>query len=277
MTPNVVGGAGGNLAGVQKIFAMVEGAGDVFINNSLKWKIVRAFVCSQYKRSFRYAKKVFFLNEDDKAEFLARKLVQPAQCEIIHGIGVDLERFAYTPIVNDRTFLMVARMLKTKGVLEYCETARRVREKYPDAVFNYLGAEGTVKVSDIQDYIDDGSIRYLGTTNDVRPYYRDCSVNVLPSYREGLGLVNAEAGAIGRPSITCNVIGTRDTVKDGYNGFLVESHSVQALYEKVVWLLENPTEISIMGKNARAFSENKFDAKAINEYLLTVIRSDYGV
>lgn len=114
-------------------------------------------------------------------------------------------------------------MLKTKGVMEYCECARIVKQKYPDAVFNYLGSEGTVKIADIQEYIDDGSINYLGKTKDVRPYLEDCSVFVLPScYREGVPMSIMEAESVGRAIITYDNIGCRETVIDGYNGFLID-------------------------------------------------------
>ena len=271
LKPNTFGVLAAKKAGVKNIYSMVEGAGDVFINNTLKWKLVRFVVCRLYKKAFRNVRKVFFLNEDDKQEFIERKLVQSEQCEIIHGIGVDLERFSYRPIKNRRTFLMVARMLKTKGIYEYCECARLVRKQYPDAVFKYLGAEGNVKVADIQEYIDDGSVRYLGTTNDVRPYFEECFVEVLPSYREGLGLVNVEAGAIGRASITCNTIGTKDTVKDGYNGFLVEVGDSKGLAEKAIWCIEHPEEAEQMGRNSRTLAEEYFDQEKINEKIISIL------
>jgi len=194
----------------------VEGAGDVFIYNTIKWRFIRFMVCKLYKNSFKRVKKVFFLNNEDKTEFLSRKILKKEQCEIVHGIGVNLEYFAYKPIKTDRTFLMVARMLKTKGVYEYCKCARTVKQKYPDAVFNYLGAEGTVKLSDIQEYIDDGSINYLGTTKDVRPYLEECTAFVLPSYREGMSMSIMEAAATGRAVLATDTVGCRDSIINEY-------------------------------------------------------------
>lgn len=269
--PNTFGVLAAKKAGVKKIFSMVEGAGDVFINDGLKWKIIRKGVCHLYKKAFRNSQKVFFLNKDDKAEFLRRKLVCETQCEIVHGIGVDLEKFADKPLKNHRTFLMVARMLKTKGVFEYCECARIVRRKYPDAVFNYLGAEGTVKLDDIREYIDDGSIVYLGTTDDVRPYYEDCAAYVLPSYREGMPMSVMEAEAVGRAIIATDVNGCRDTVKIGYNGFLVPRGDANALSEKIVYCIEHPEETELFGANSRKFAEENFDQKKINEVLTEII------
>lgn len=272
LKPNLFGVLGAKKAGVKNIYSMVEGAGDVFINSGLKWKIIRAFVCKYYKKAFKNSKIVFFLNEDDKNEFISRGLVKESQCEIIHGIGVDLEKFSYKPIKNHATFLMVARMLKTKGVYEYCECARLVKQKYPNAIFNYIGGEGTVKISDIQQYIDDGSINYLGVKNDLSGNYEDCCVNILPSYREGFGLVIAEAGAIGRMSIAFDVQGTRDAVLDGYSGVLVKEKNIESLANAAIWCIENPQKVEEMGRNARKYAEENFDQKKINAFIYEKIK-----
>lgn len=274
LKPNIYGVQGAKKAGITNVYSMVEGAGDVFINDGLKWKIIRKFVCYGYKKAFKTSKKVFFLNNDDKAEFIARGLVGEEKCEIVHGIGVDLERFAHKPVKNYTTFLMIARLLKTKGVIEYCEAARAVKKIHPEAIFNLVGPEGTLKQADIQEYIDDGSINYLGPTKDVRPRIEESSIHVLPSYREGLGLVNAEAGAVGRAIITGNTNGTRDTVEDGYNGFLVPIKNSQAIAEKMIYFLENPSEIDRMGKNARAFAEANFDHNRINKKICEIIGAE---
>lgn len=271
LKPNIYGVQGAKKAGIKNIYSMVEGAGDAFINNGLKWKLIRKFVCHGYKKSFKTSKKVFFLNSDDKADFVNRGLVSEDKCELIHGIGVDLERFAPKPIKNHNTFLMIARLLKTKGVIEYCEAARIVKQKYPNAVFNLVGPEGTLKQTDIQQYIDDGSVNYLGATTDVRPYIEESSVYVLPSYREGFSVSIMEAQAVGRAVITGDTNGTRDSVVDGYNGFLVPIKNSEALAEKMIYFLENPQSIEIMGANARKYAEENFDQNVINEKICEVI------
>lgn len=271
LKPNTFGVLAAKKAGIKNVYSMVEGAGDVFINNGLKWKIIRKVVCVLYKKAFRNSKKVFFLNNDDKTEFIQRKLVKPEQCEVVHGIGIDLEKFAYKTIKNHKTFLMVARMLKTKGVYEYCKCARIVKQKYPDAVFNYLGAEGTVTLADIKEYIDDGSINYLGTTNDVRPYLEESLLLLLSSYREGLPMSIMEAESVGRGIITSNGVGCRDTVVDGYNGFIVARGDYMLMAEKVIWCIEHPTEAEQLGLNARHFAEENFNQKEINRSIVNLI------
>lgn len=272
LKPNTFGVMAAKKANVKKIFSMVEGAGDVFIKNTLKWKVIRSVVCLLYKRAFIYSNKVFFLNNDDKQEFVERKLVKEEQGVVIHGIGVDLEKFAFKPMKNQKTFLMIARMLRTKGVLEYCQTARIVKEKYPDAIFNYLGAEGDLKLADIQEYIADGSVNYLGTAKDVRPYIEDCTaLLLLSSYREGLPMSIMEAQSVGRAIITSNNVGCRDTVIDGVNGFLVEQRDYKTMAEKCIWVIKNPEKVEEMGKNARAFAEENFNQEKTNRALFGII------
>lgn len=271
LKPNIFGVLGAKKAGVSDIYSMVEGAGDAFVNNDLKWKIIRFVMCRLYKKSFKFVKKVFFLNNDDKSEFVRRKLVKESQCEIVHGIGVDLERFAYKPIKNYKSFLMIARLVKAKGVFEYCKCARIVKKKYPEAEFNYLGAEHSLKVSDIQEYIDDGSINYLGETADVRPYLENATLLVLPSYREGMPMSVMEAESVGRAVIVSDCIGCRDTVVNGYNGFLVPVGDYEQMVEKVIWCIEHPAEMEQMGKNALVFAEEHFNQKRINERIVEVI------
>lgn len=273
LKPNAFGVPAAKKAGVKKIFSMVEGLGDVYIHNSLKWKAIRVFVSSLYRKAFRLSDTVFFLNQDDRDEFVNRGLVAKEKCDIIHGIGVDLDYFTYQPIPKDQpiSFLMIARLLPSKGVMEYCEAAKIVKARYPDTKISLLGPEASLTKEDLKEYIEGETVDYLGATSDVRPYLAVSSVHVLPSYREGLGLVNVEAAAIGRASITGDAAGTRDTVQDGYNGFLVPIKNSEALAEKMLYFIEHPDEAVRMGDNARRFAEELFDEKKINAYLAEAI------
>lgn len=270
LKPNTFGVFAARGAGITNIFSMVEGVGDVFVKDTLPWKVIRAVVCLLYRMAFRLSKKVFFLNKEDKAEFLERKLIAEEKGIVIPGIGVDLEKFSHKPIKGYRTFLMVARLHKEKGVYEYCECARRVKKQYPDVSFQFLGPEREIKVADIQEYIDDGSIQYLGTVHDVRPYLEDCAAMVLPSYREGMPMSIMEAEAVGRVILTTDNIGCRDTVINGYNGFIIPHRDVDTLVEKSIYLIEHPEEVTRMGANSRRFAEERFDQKVINQKILEI-------
>lgn len=276
LKPNIFGVLSGHKNNVKSIHAMVEGLGDVYTKTGLKWASLRFVVNILYRVSFKKATGVFFLNNEDKEEFTKRKLVDSAKCTVIHGIGVDLEKFAFSNVKNTKKFIMIARMLETKGVYEYCKCARLVKSKYPDAVFGYLGAEGTVKLSDIQEYIDDGSIEYYGTTRDVRPYLKASLLLLLSSYREGCPASIMEAEAVGRAVITSNSVGCKDTVVDGYNGFLVDKNDYKEMAKKVIWCIEHPEKTKQMGENARAFAEEHFDAEKINETVYAVCNKAYA-
>ena len=276
LKPNTFGIFAAHKVGIKNIYSMVEGAGDVFTKQSLAWKGIRLITCILYKMAFRYSKKVFFLNNEDKVEFTSRKLVPEGKSVVIPGIGVDLERFFQKPLKNYRTFLMVARLHKEKGVFEYCECARLVKKKYPDAIFNYLGPEREIKVADIQEYIDDGSICYLGTTKDVRPYLEECTFLLLPSYREGMPMSIMEAESVGRGIITSDNVGCRDTVIDGYNGFLIPHRDYETMAEKCIYIMEHPEEAIRMGENSRRFAEERFDQRVINRRILEELEGTYS-
>lgn len=274
--PNIFGIPVAKKLGIKNIFSMVEGGGEVFIHKSFKWKVIRFIVCLLYKKSFKYSKKIFFLNNDDKKEFIERKLVKESQCEMIHGIGVDVDFFAYKPVKNYDRFLMVSRLLRTKGTLFYCQCARIMKQKYPNVQFDYLGGPDDLTVDDIQEYIDDGSINYLGMDKEVRPYYENCSVLVLPSEREGFPVVVMEAELTGRTVITTNVNGCRESVIDGENGFIFEKNDINGCIEKMTFFIENKEKVVEMGDKARAFAEQVFNADIINERIYNVLLNNYS-
>lgn len=274
LKPNTLGVMGAKKAGIKNVYSMVEGAGDAFIKTGFKWKVIRAVVCALYKSAFKNVKKVFFLNRDDKAEFINRKLVKESQAEIVAGIGVDLEKFAFKPLKNDKTFLMIARMLHTKGVMEYCQAARIVRQKYPDAKFNYLGGEGTVTLEHLKEYLDDGTLNYLGVKKDVRPDIEDSTVYVLPSYREGISVSIMEASAVGRAIISTDTVGCRESVVNDYNGYLVPVGDSKALADKMMYFIENFDKAVEMGKNSRLYAEENYDPEKLNQKVFSIINAD---
>lgn len=271
LKPNTFGIFAAKAAGMKHIFAMVEGAGDVFIHRSLKWNMIRFLACQLYKNAFKHAQKVFFLNHDDQAEFVSRKLVLEEKSQVLPGVGVDLEHFDYQPLKNSKNFLMVARMIRTKGVLEYCKCARLVKQQYPDAQFDYLGHESELTVADIRAYIDDGSVNYLGTTIDIRPFLNDTTALLLPSYREGMPMSIMEAEATGRAIITSDGIGCRETVMDKHNGFIVSIGDYETMAAKCIYMIEHPEEVVRMGKNSRLLAEERFDQRKINRQLAEIL------
>ena len=174
LKPNIYGVQGAKKAGITNVYSMVEGAGESFVHNSLKWKIIRFVIFCGYKKAFKISKKIFFLNEDDKREFVEKGLADEAKSVLINGIGVDLEKFSQKPIKNKDHFLMIARLVKEKGVFEYCEAAKIVKAKFPCAKFGLLGSEGTVTAQDLKSYIEEGII--MIALNEEKIY--DCMVDL---------------------------------------------------------------------------------------------------
>lgn len=272
LKPNVFGTLAAKSLKIKDVYSVVEGAGDAFTYKTLKWRIICSVISAMYKRAFKIPKKVVFLNYDDKDEFVKRGLIREDKACVIHGIGVNLEQFNCKPTEFNNNFLMVARLMLAKGVYVYAQAARIVKSKYPNAIFGLLGAEGQVKASDIKEYIDDGSITYYGETDDVRPYLENCSVFVLPSYyREGLPMSIMEAQASSRCIITSDWVGCKDTVKEGYNGLLVEPKNAADLAQKMIYLIENPEKVKEMGGNARRYAEENFDQKIINDRMISIV------
>ena len=273
LKPNLLGVVAAKKAGVNRIFAMVEGAGEPFTFNSLKWRIIRFFVCKLYKKSLRYVDKVFFLNQDDANEFNSRSLIDKQKAVVTNGIGVDLDYFSFQEFDFDSNdFLMVSRLNHSKGVYTYIKAAEYVKKIHPEARFFLAGAEGTIQVSDIDIYIKNGTITYSGVVKDVRPILKQCFCFILPSfYREGLPASIMEAESTGRCVITTNNVGCKDTVDDGYNGFIIEKHDWKELAHKCLYLLENKEVAKKLGKNARTFAEKKFDSKVINQTIISYI------
>lgn len=272
VSPNIFGVLAAKVCKVVDIYSMVEGAGDVFIYNSLKWKIIRCFTCLLYKEAFKFCKRILFLNSEDKEEFINRKLVNKKQCAIIHGIGVDTDYFSYVPIFNTNTFLMIARMMPAKGTIEYCEAARIVKKKYPKTVFNYIGEEFILTRNDIKEYIDDGTINYLGWQNDVRPFLNECYSCLSLSKREGLSMTLMEAASIGRASIVTNIAGNREIVTDNYNGYIIEDRDPKTIANKIILALNNTEKMIQMGRNSRELAVKTFNVDVINKEIIDIIK-----
>lgn len=273
LTPNIFGVMACKECQIKRVYPMLEGLGDIVINSSFKWRIIKYISLKLLKNTLSYATKVFFINSDDRDYLSNKNIVQKNKCVVIPGIGVDVDYFAYKPIINKNVFLMASRLSKTKGVIEYCKAARIVKNKYSNVVFRLIGEEFTLKIKDIKEYIDDGSIEYLGYFKDIREAFWNCSVNVLPSYREGFGLTIAEAGACGRPSIASNVVGCKDAISHGETGLLFECNNINDLVNKIEFFIEKSGEINKMGDQARHLAETKFNKDIINKYILDEVNS----
>lgn len=252
--------------------AMVTGAGYAFASNTFKAKIIRAIMSFLYKRAFKRADVVIFQNEDDKKQFENLKLVKPIKTGLVNGSGVNTERFAVSKLPDRLTFFMLARVMYSKGIREYLQACKIVKEKYPFVRCMLLGAcediQDSMSAEQLKPYIDQGIIEHFGETERVEDYYSQCSVFVLPSYREGTPRTVLEASSMGRAIITTNAPGCRGTVKDGETGFLVPVKDGVALAEKMIEFVLDPTLVEKMGKASAEYCREKYDVEKVNQTML---------
>lgn len=268
--PNVYGGMASALCGVPQI-ANVTGLGDSLENPGLLQKLTMTL----YRLGLRKAITVFFQNRSNLNFCLHHKIVREENTKLLPGSGVNLLHHAYQeyPTGDTIKFLFIARLLKDKGVEEYFEMARVIRSQYPNTEFQILGAcEGKYQ-KELDNLCEKGIIRYLGKTSDVRPYIANVHCTILPSYHEGLSNVNLESAANGRPVITTNVPGCRETVDDNKTGFLCESRSSQSLIEAVEKFIKLTNEEKIqMGIMGRKKVEREFNRQIVIDAYLDAIK-----
>ena len=260
-----------------KVINNIAGLGMVFINESIIAKIAKfLYKISQYK-----ADKIFFQNEDDRELFFENKLANPLITERLPGSGVDLTRFSLQPSDDDGVvrFLLIARMIYDKGIGYYIEAARILKNKYGNKVeFQLLGFIGVnnpsaVTKEDLQSWIDEGIVKYIGISDFVEKHIEKVDCMVLPSYyREGVPKSLLEAGAMGKPIITTDNVGCRETVDDGINGYLCKLRDTQSLVEKLELIISMTHEERLaMGHQSRLKIEREFDEKiVIQKYLDTI-------
>ncbi|MCG6966802.1 MAG: glycosyltransferase family 4 protein [Chromatiaceae bacterium] len=276
--PVVYGTLAARLAGIGHRFAMVEGAGYVFSEAkggaSPSQRLLRQAVTLMYRAALRGADAVFFLNADDVELFRGRRMVASGQVVQLGGIGVELDRFAMAPpVLAPVTFILAARLLAHKGVYDFVEAARRMRSQHPEVRFLLLGSPdvnpASVSERQLRDWMAEGVVEWQAHVPDVRPWLARASVYVLPSwYREGVPRGIQEAMAMGRPIVTTDMPGCRDTVEHGVNGLLVPPHDPDALVAALSRFIATPQLIADMGRASRARAEALFDVRRVNALVL---------
>lgn len=274
--PNIFGSIAARMCSMP-VINNISGLGAVFIDRS--W--VTRLVTRLYRFSLAGSKKIFFQNRDDQQYFINAGLVEEHQTECIPGSGVDLFRFSYSPITQPSgkfRFLLIARLLWDKGVQEFVSVAREFSHKYQDIEFCLLGQVNTpnpaaISFEQVEMWCGEGIIKYLGEVEDVRPYLQGADCVVLPSYREGTPRSLLEAAAVGRPIVTTNTVGCRETVIDGESGLLCKVRDVIDLGQKMRQILELSFDDRVaMGLKGRKHMENIFDENIVIERYISTIQ-----
>ncbi len=273
--PVIYGSIAARLAGVPMRAAMITGVGSALGGGSGMRRRALAWLMRRlYSVALNGIHVVFFQNPDDEQSFRTSGLVgRRAHVVRIGGSGVDLVRFAPEPLPPPPiTFLMIGRLIRDKGVLEYVDAARRVRRVHPEVRFKLLGAldgnPSAISPGDLEEWREEGEIEYLGTTLDVRPFLADAHVYVLPSYGEGMPRSVLEAMAMGRAVLTTLVPGCRETVVPGRNGLLVPARDATALADGMLQMLAQSSQLETMGRESRVIAEERFDVREVNRAIL---------
>lgn len=270
--PVIYGTLAATLARVPKRFALITGLGYAFQGDGERG-VLRSLVQGLYSLALRRTHKVFFQNPDDESLFRTLEILPTSVSScVVNGSGVDISAFDVTPLPAETRFLLIARLLGDKGVREYVEAARKVRARYPEAVFSLVGwidvNPDAIRQDELDAWIKEGVIEYIGRLKDVRPAIAGCSVYVLPSYREGTPRTVLEAMAMGRAVITTDAPGCRETVVDGENGILVPVKAVDDLVEAMLRFMEQPDLAARMGQRSRQIAEEKYDVHRVNAVML---------
>jgi glycosyltransferase involved in cell wall biosynthesis len=280
--PNIYGSLAAHALGIP-VINNIAGLGTAFMKDGWLARLVRFL----YRLAFARSRRVFFQNDDDRRAFVDAGLVDPAQAGRVPGSGIDLQGFSQSPSRSQDggrfRFLLVARMLWDKGVGEYVDAARLVRRISPSAEFCLLGfldVKNPTAISrgQMQAWVAEGVVAYLGATDDVRPHIAAADCIVLPSYYgEGVPRTLLEAAAMGRPIVTTDAVGCREVVEDGVNGFLCRPRDAADLAAKLERMMAlSPQARARMGRSGREKMEREFDERIVIDRYLAIIEEILG-
>lgn len=280
--PNIYGGLAAFMTG-KKSIAVITGLGYAFIRGG--W--IAGMARQLYRLSNRFHSRVIFENKDDMTLFVDKSLSRPDQSVSIKGCGVDT--FYYSPIPEEKRkehnssmrFTFIGRLLYDKGIVEYVNAARLIKEKYPEIQFDVIGELDNANPSMIRkkillEWIEEKLIRYHGFVEDPRPHIASSDCVVLPSYREGMPRVIMEAMSMAKPVISTLTPGCRETIDDGLNGFLVEAGDYRQLSDAMIRMSEmHPEEREKMGFAGRQKALEEFNSEKIANELFEIISQSY--
>jgi glycosyltransferase involved in cell wall biosynthesis len=272
--PNVYGTLAASILKIP-VVNNVCGLGTVFLKNN----IVSAIAIGLYKLAFRFPKKIFFQNPEDLELFVNRKLSPKETADLLPGSGIDLEKFKPTEYKRNKkfTFLLISRLITDKGILEYIDAVKQLKDQGIDARFQILGAKDPehkrgIKLPVIDEWIKSNTIEYLGTAKDVRHFINQADCIVLPSYREGTPRTLLEAASSGKPIIATDVPGCHQVVHHNFNGLLCQIKDVNDLASKMRDMshLDDET-LRLFGENGRKKMELEYDEnRVIDKYLIVL-------
>lgn len=267
------------LIGYKPVIYTIAGLGSLFEGKSLKAKILQFFVLPLFRFAFRRDKVfIIFQNPDDQDAMVKTRTVFEDQTTIIRGSGVDLTEFSFTPeeVQDVPVILFCSRLIKEKGLYELVEAARILRAKGLQFELQVAGNfypknPGSIPPEQIEEWVEAGDINWLGQVDNMPEIYKRTAVICLPSYyREGVPKVLLEAMATGRPLITTDLPGCRETVQDGVNGYLIPGREVQPLADALEKLITDPEKRAKFGAESRKLVEKDFHVESVVQRTLNI-------
>jgi len=259
-------------------FPLITGLGYGFTEgDGLKRKLIQQLMIILYRKGLKNSKGIIFQNPDDERLFYKLKIIfKNMSSHIVHGSGVDLDLYPFSPLPKKPIFLMLARLLIDKGVREYAEAARIVKAQFPKVIFQLAGRldsnPSTISSNELNFWINEGFIQYLGEISSVQKSLTSCRFYVLPSYREGTPRSVLEAMATGRPVITTDTPGCRETVIDGKNGLLVSPKNSKSLANAMIQLLEETDDkTQSMGRESFILAKEKYAVEKVNKDIINIL------
>ena len=277
--PNVYGSLAAHALGIP-VINNISGLGTAFIKIGLVTRVVRML----YRAALARSATVFFQNRHDCDLFVEQRLVRQGRTALLPGSGIDLAQFVPEPAGEGAplVFLMVARLLRDKGVVEFADAARIVRASRPDVECHLLGFldvqnRTAIDRATVERWEEEGTLRYLGEAADVRPHLVRAAAVVLPSYREGMPRSLLEAAAMGRPLIATDVPGCTEIARAGENAFLCTVRDARSLADAMLaFLALDPAERTAMGRRSREIAEREFDVSVVEARYLEAIATATG-
>lgn len=265
--PMAFGGIAAIRCGIKRIIVFQTGLEIAFYSKGIKNAFLRMVLKTLYKYVHKHCETVFFMCHEDEKKMLKWKLVKEEQVCYVDGSGVNMKHFSRHELPKKASVLMVARMVWSKGIGEFVEAAKILKNKYPKAEFVLVGGQDENSEALSKDELEELKqlpyIDYKGYHNDVRPFLKECSIFVLPSYHEGKGTAILEAQAVGRPIVTTKAPGCSETVIDGYNGFLANTRDAVDLAKKIELLIIDENKREEMANNAYEHCKKTFDSEII--------------
>ncbi len=280
--PVIYSSIAANSCGVP-VISLITGLGFTFTGLTFKSKALQRLNEFLYKRSIRKNKVVIFQNSDDLNLFFERGILTDRdKTAVVSGSGVNLDRFKFKENYNNNepvSFLLTARLIKEKGIGLYIKAAQKLKKKYPNTEFHVIGPAQTspsaIKLEELNRLNKDGTLIWHGHQTNIVEHLTNRDVFVLPSYyREGVPRSILEALSVGLPIITTNSPGCRETVQEGKNGFLIPTQRLDELVDAMEYFITNKEKIEEMGRNSRAYAEERFDVNLVNADLLKIINAE---